>query len=65
MGATMCQLFVEIGDDNAEVFDESNARFVGKYTTNPMPVFFDEGDRGKIASYSTAAGRMSITASVA
>lgn len=51
LGATMCQLFVEIGDENAEVFDESKARFIGNYTLNPMPVIFDEAERGKQATY--------------
>jgi hypothetical protein len=51
MGATMCQLFVEVGEENAEVFDITKARFVGNYTTNPMPVIFNPEDRGKQATY--------------
>ena len=51
LGATMCQLFVEIGEENAETFDITKARFVGNFTTNPMAVFFDEADRGKQATY--------------
>src|SRR5687768_893774 len=51
MGATMCQLFVEVGVENGESFDITKARFVGNYTTNPMAVVFDEADRGKQATY--------------
>ena len=51
MGATMCQLFVEIGAENAGTFDETKARFVGNYTLNPMAVVFDDADRGKQATY--------------
>jgi hypothetical protein len=51
MGATMCQLFVQVGDTNAEGFDSTKARFVGNYTLNPMPVFFEEAERGKQATY--------------
>lgn len=51
MGATMCQLFVEVGTENGETFDITKARFVGNYTTNPMAVVFDEADRGKQATY--------------
>jgi hypothetical protein len=50
LGATMCQLFVEVGEANAEVFDSSKARFVGNFTTNPMVVVFDADDRGKQAT---------------
>jgi hypothetical protein len=50
-GATMCQLFVEVGDENAQVFDPAKARFVGNFTSNPMPVVFEESDRGKQATY--------------
>jgi hypothetical protein len=50
-GATMCQLFVEVGAENAGVFDITKARFVGNYTTNPMPVIFNPEDRGKQATY--------------
>ena len=51
MGATMCQLFVQIGDENADTFDETKARFIGNYTTNPMAVIFDDDERGKQATY--------------
>ena len=51
MGATMCQLFVEVGAENAQTFDQTKARFVGNYTTNPMAVLFDDADRGKQATY--------------
>ena len=50
-GATMCQLFVEIGEENADTFDITKARFVGNFTANPMVVVFDEADRGKQATY--------------
>lgn len=50
LGATMCQLFVEIGETNAEVFDESKARFVGNFTVNPMPIILNTADRGKQAT---------------
>jgi hypothetical protein len=50
-GATMCQLFVEVGAANAEIFDPAKARFVGNFTSNPMPVFFNPEDRGKQATY--------------
>jgi hypothetical protein len=50
LGATMCQLFVEVGDENAEVFDITKARFVGNFTTNPMAVIYDESERGKQAT---------------
>jgi hypothetical protein len=50
-GATMCQLFVEIGEENAEVFDPAKAKFVGNFTANPMPVIFNPEDRGKQATY--------------
>jgi hypothetical protein len=33
------------------VTDPAQFHFYRKYTTRPMPVFFDEADRGKIASY--------------
>jgi hypothetical protein len=33
------------------VTDPAQFQFYRKYTTRPMPVFFDEPDRGKIASY--------------
>jgi len=33
------------------VSDPALFQFYRKYTTRPMPVFFDEADRGKIASY--------------
>ena len=49
-GATMCQLFVHVGEENAETIDLKTARFVGNYTTNPMPVVFDPEDRGKQAT---------------
>ncbi len=51
MGATMCQLFVEVGAANAQTFDETKARFVGNYTTSPMAVIFDDAERGKQATY--------------
>ena len=51
MGATMCQVFVQVGEENAETFDITKARFVGNFTTNPMPVVFDESERGKQATY--------------
>ena len=47
LGATMCQLFVQIGTENAQTIDEKTARFVGNFTTNPMAVVFDPEDRGK------------------
>ena len=50
-GATMLQLFVEIGEENAKTFDETKARFVGAFTTNPIPVVFNPADRGKQATY--------------
>jgi hypothetical protein len=50
MGATMCQLFVQVGAENAETFDITKARFVGNFTTNPMPVIFNPEDRGKQAT---------------
>jgi hypothetical protein len=50
-GATMCQLFVEVSEENAETFDPAKARFVGNFTANPMVVVFDEADRGKQATY--------------
>jgi hypothetical protein len=49
-GATMCQVFVQVGDTNAETFDITKARFVGNFTTNPMPIVFDLADRGKQAT---------------
>jgi hypothetical protein len=51
MGATMCQLFVQVGEENAQTFDETKARFIGNYTLNPMPVFFDDDERGLQATY--------------
>ena len=50
LGATMCQVFVEIGTENAEIFDETKARFVGNYTTNPMAIILNPEDRGKQAT---------------
>jgi hypothetical protein len=50
-GATMLQLFVEIGEENAQTFDETKARFVGAFTTNPIPVVFNPADRGLQATY--------------
>ena len=50
MGATMCQLFVQVGETNAETFDITKARFVGNFTTNPMPVIYPESERGKQAT---------------
>jgi hypothetical protein len=47
----MCQLFVEVGAENAQTFDETKARFVGNYTTSPMAVIFDDAERGKQATY--------------
>ena len=39
-----------MGEENAEVIDLNTARFVGNYTTNPMPIVFDGADRGKQAT---------------
>lgn len=50
-GATMCQVFVEVGPDNAETFDESRARFIGNFVRNPIVVTYDSADRGKQATY--------------
>lgn len=50
-GATMCQLFVQVGEENAQTLDLSKARFVGNYTSNPMAVPFDDDERGKQATY--------------
>jgi hypothetical protein len=36
---------------NEPVSDPALFQFYRKYTTRPMPVFFEAGDRGKIASY--------------
>jgi hypothetical protein len=49
-GATMCQLFVEVAEENAETIDLTKARFVGNFTTNPMAVVFNAEDRGKQAT---------------
>jgi hypothetical protein len=42
---------VKIGPTNAQLFDITMARFVGNFTTNPMPVLFNPADRGMQASY--------------
>jgi hypothetical protein len=49
VGADGLVLFLAIGETAAT--DISEAKFVRKYTTSPMPVFFDGADRGKIATY--------------
>jgi hypothetical protein len=48
-GATMCQLFVVVAEENAAT--PENAKFVGNFTTNPMPAVFDASERGKQATF--------------
>jgi len=48
-GALMLQLYVAVGPTNAE--NPDTAKFLGNYSTNPIPVFFDFPDRGKQATY--------------
>jgi len=48
-GASELQLFLAIAEtENSPLAD---ARFVGKFTRNPIAVEFDEGDNGKFATY--------------
>lgn len=49
LGADVVQLFVAVADEAAS--DPSDAKFVGNFTTNPMPVVFDAAERGKQATY--------------
>jgi hypothetical protein len=49
-GATMCQVFAHVGDENVETIDLKTARFIGNFTTNPMAVVFEGDDRGKQAT---------------
>jgi uncharacterized protein (UPF0333 family) len=48
-GATMCQLFVVVADDNVSTME--NARFVGNFSNNPMAAVFDLAERGKQATF--------------
>ena len=48
-GATELQLFVHIGETS--VSDPELAKFVGKFTKNPVVVSFDASDNGKQATY--------------
>jgi hypothetical protein len=48
-GATELQLFVAVQDD--PVNDWNEAKFVGKFTRNPMSVTFQPADNGKQATY--------------
>jgi hypothetical protein len=48
-GATSLQIFVAIGA--SAVADPTAAQFYGAFTRNPVPVGFDPGDDGKMATY--------------
>jgi hypothetical protein len=48
-GATMCQLFVVVDDENAAT--PENAKFIGNFTSNPMPAVFEASERGKQATF--------------
>lgn len=48
-GASELQLFMAVADE--EVSDVSQAKFVGKFTRNPIAVEFAHADDGKTATY--------------
>ena len=48
-GAIGLQLYMAIGDEAASNVED--AKFYRMFTTNPMAIFFESADRGKIATY--------------
>jgi hypothetical protein len=49
LGATDIELFVAIEEESTGNID--NARYLRKFTTNPMAIFFTQADKGKTATY--------------